>query len=56
MPTLVILGIALAALGLLLTNAALIAWLIIRKRNKGSCAGTIRNSVSECVRVCYSNE
>lgn len=35
MPTLVILGIALAALGLLLTNAALIAWLIIRKRNKG---------------------
>lgn len=37
MPTLVILGIAASALGLLLTNAALIAWLIIRKRNKGLC-------------------
>lgn len=35
MPTLVIAGIALAALGLLLTNSALIAWFIIRKRNKG---------------------
>lgn len=35
MPTLVILGIALAALGLLLTNAALVAWLCIRSKNKG---------------------
>lgn len=35
MPKLVIVGIALAALGLLLANAALVAWFIVRKRNKG---------------------
>lgn len=34
-PKLVIVGIGLAGLGLLLVNAALVAWFIIRKRSKG---------------------
>lgn len=34
-PTLVIVAIAMAALGVLLANAALVIWFIIRKRNKG---------------------
>lgn len=36
MPTLVIVGIAMAALGLLVANAALVAWFVVRKRNKGT--------------------
>lgn len=35
LPKLVIVGIALAGLGLLVINAVLVAWFIIRRRNKG---------------------
>lgn len=35
LPKLVIVGIALAGLGLLIVNAVLVAWFIIRRRNKG---------------------
>lgn len=35
LPKLVIVGIALAGLGLLVVNAVLVAWFIIRRRNKG---------------------
>lgn len=35
LPKLVIVGIALAGLGLLIINAVLVAWFIIRRRNKG---------------------
>lgn len=38
MPTLVIVGIAMAALGLLVANAALVMWFVVRKRNKGTKA------------------
>lgn len=36
LPKLVIVGIALAGLGLLIINAVLVAWFIIRRRNKGT--------------------
>lgn len=35
LPKLVIVGIALAGLGPLIINAVLVAWFIIRRRNKG---------------------